>query len=115
MIAPRDLDGALAGFGSRIAEKHPLGERLPRQLFSKLLLALDPVEIGRVPEFFGLSLECRDKARMRMAKRVDGHPGAEIEKALARLGDEPATLAAYEDDILAGVGAHHGGRSRAQI
>src|SRR4051794_13044177 len=115
MIAPRELDGALAGLSSGIAEKHPFGEGQPRQLFSKLLLALNPVKIGRVPEFLGLRLECCDEAGMSMAEGVDGDTGAEIEVSLAGLVDEPAALAAYEDDVLTGVGAHHRGRSRAQI
>ena len=47
---------------------------------------------------------------MRVAEGIDGDAGAEIEIALAVLGNQPAAFSAHEDDVLTGVGAHHGGR-----
>ena len=56
MIAPRDLDRALAGFRARVTEEDLLGECQPRQLVGDRLLALDTVKVRRVPELLGLCL-----------------------------------------------------------
>ena len=62
-----------------------------------------------MPELFGLRLESRNEAGMRMAEGVDGDAGPKIEIAVAVLGDQPRAFSAREDDILTGVDAHHGG------
>ena len=68
VIAARGLDRRLAGFRARIAEEHLVGERRGDQPLGQPLLALDPIEVGRVPELAGLLGQRGDEARMRMAQ-----------------------------------------------
>ena len=83
VVAPRQLDGALAGFGARIAEEHLVGERGLAQPLGETLLAGDAVEIGAVPQLARLLGQRRDQLGMGMAQRVDGDAAGEIEIALA--------------------------------
>ena len=73
LVAPRRLDGGFAGFSARIAEEDAVGERLRDEPLGELLLSRDPVEIGRVPELFGLLGERADKAGMGVAEHVHGY------------------------------------------
>ena len=50
VVAPRQLDGALAGLGAGIAEEHLVGEGRLAQPLGQPLLAGDAVEVGAVPE-----------------------------------------------------------------
>ena len=59
-------------------------------------LAGDLVEVGDVPELAGLLGQRRDEMRVAVAERIDGDAGAEIEIALAVVGDQPAALAPLE-------------------
>ena len=110
VVAPRQLDGALAGFGAGVGEEHLVGEGRLAQPLGEALLAGDAVEVGAVPQLAGLLGQRRDQLGVRVAQRVDGDAAGEIEVALARGGDEPRALALLEGDVLAGVGGHHGGR-----
>src|SRR5581483_9176292 len=110
MVTPRQLDGALAGLGARVAEEYLVGERRLAQPFRQPLLAGDAVEVGAVPQLLGLADEGGDQLGMGMAQRVDGDAAGEIEVALARGGDEPRPLAALEHDVLARIGGHDGRR-----
>ena len=83
VIAPRQLDGAFAGLGARVAEEHLVGERHLAQPLGQPLLAGDAVEVGAVPELAGLLGERGDQLGMGVAQRVDGDAAAEIQIALA--------------------------------
>ncbi len=110
VIAPRRLDGGLAGFGARVAEEYPVGERRRDEPLRQGFLVADAIEIGRVPELLGLLGQRRDEPRMRMAQYVDGDARCEVQVAVARTRDEPSALAALEDQILACVRRHYGWR-----
>src|SRR6185503_843744 len=110
VVAPRQLDGAFASLGAGIAHESLVGEGRRAQPLGEPLLAGDAVEIGAVPELFGLARQGGDKLGMGMAQGIDGHAAGEIEVALARGGDEPGALAALEDDVLAGIRRHDGRR-----
>ena len=109
MVAPRRLDRGLARFGARIAEEDPVGERRRDQSLGELLLARDPIEVGRVPELLGLVGEGRDELGVGVAERIDRDARGKVEVALAIRGDEPAAFPALEDEVLARVGRHHRG------
>ena len=84
VIAPRQLDGALAGLRAGIAEEHLVGERHLAQPLGQPLLAGDAIEIGAVPQLLRLLGERGDQLGMRVAQRIDGNAAGEIEIALAR-------------------------------
>ena len=84
VVAPRQLDGALAGLRARIAEEHLVGEGRLAQPLGQPLLAGDAVEVGAVPERVRLLGQRGDELGMRVAQRVDRDAAGEIEVALAR-------------------------------
>ncbi len=96
VIAARGLDGAFQRFGARIGEKHLVGEGRLRQPTAEALLAGHLIEVGQVPDLVGLILQRSDEMGMRMAQRIHGDAGGEIEISLAIFGDQPDALPARE-------------------
>ena len=83
MVFARHLDRAFKRFGTRIGKKHRVGERMLDQTMGQPLAVGHFVEIGRVPELFGLCLQRLNQMRMGMAQRIDSDARAEIKIALA--------------------------------
>ena len=108
MITPRGLDRAFQRLGAGIGEEHLVGEGRRRQAGGELLLAGAFVQIGEMPELFGLRLHRLDEMGMGMAQRIDGDAGREIEIALAAFGHQPDALAALEPQRDAIVGLKEG-------
>ena len=96
VIAARRLDGALDRLGAGIGEEHLVGEGRGDQPLGEAALAGNLVEVGDVPELAGLLGQRGDEMRVAVAERVDGDAAAEIEVALAVVGDQPAALAPLE-------------------
>ena len=113
VIAPRQLDGALAGFRARIAEEHLVGERHLAQPLRQPLLSGDAIEVGGVPHLVGLLGQRIDQLGMRVAQRIDGNAAGEIQIAIAVGGDQPGAFAALEHEVGARVGGHHRRRGTA--
>jgi hypothetical protein len=96
LIAAGGLDCPLDRLGARIGEEHLVGEGRRHQPFGEAALAGNLVEVGEVPYLGGLLAECGHEMRVAVAQRVDGDACAEIEVALAIVGDQPAALAPFE-------------------
>jgi hypothetical protein len=82
-VAARELDGRFVGFGSAVAKKSPIRERMAAQLPSQLRLRLNVVEIGNVQQLLGLLLDRFDDRRVAVPKTIDRDPGKKIEIFLA--------------------------------
>src|SRR5690606_34601733 len=95
---------------TRVAEENLVGERRGDELLGELFLAGNAVEIRGVPELSCLLGERGGELRVGVTEGIDGNAGTEIEIALALGVDEPGALAPFEDDIVAPIGAHDGGR-----
>jgi hypothetical protein len=52
-----------------------------------------------MPDLFSLSLDCLDKVRVGMPKRIDGNARAEIEKAATVGGRQPGAFASGKGKI----------------
>ena len=63
----------------------------------------DAVEIGDVPDLVRLLGQRLDQMRMRVAKRIDGDAGGEIEVALAFGREQPSALAPLESEVDARI------------
>ena len=50
VMATNKFNARLDGFGTRVAEKHRIGERMCNQSISKPFLLWNSVQIGRVPQ-----------------------------------------------------------------
>ena len=94
----RHLDRALERLGAGVAEEHRVGERMRDQALGQLLLGLDAVEIGAVPELLGLRLEHRHQVRMGVAEQRDRDAAAEVEIAAPGAIEQIGALAALEGD-----------------
>ena len=89
VIAPGQLDGALARLGAGIAHEDLVGEGQLAQPLGQLLLACHAIQVRRVPELAGLLGQRGDELGMGVAERVDGDAARQIEVALAARGDHP--------------------------
>ena len=69
MIAARDLHRAFDRLGAGIGEEHIVGEGLLAEPRRQPLLSRDAMQIGHMPQFFGLLGERLDEMRMRVAER----------------------------------------------
>src|SRR5262249_52243914 len=80
-------------------EEAEVSKALVAETGSEALAVRTLEQVRHVPELGRLLLERCDQMRMRMAQRVHGNAGGEIEIALAIRGDKPAALAALEAEI----------------
>ena len=103
VIAARRLDGAFDRFGTGIGEEDLVGKGVGDETAGQTLLARSLIEVRRVPELFGLGLQRFDQMGMRMAQRIHGHTGCEIEISLAVFRNEPDALAALETERRTGI------------
>ena len=74
VIAPRQLDGALAGLRAGIAEEHLVGEGHLAQPLGEPLLAGDAVEVGGVPQLVRLLGERGDQLGMGVTQAFTATP-----------------------------------------
>ena len=107
LVLADDLDDAFHRLGAGIGEEHQVGKAQRAEPVGEPLALLDPIEVGDVNDLLGLLGDRFHQARMRVAERVDGDAGAEIEVALAAGREQPAALAPLEGDVDARVGRHH--------
>ena len=110
-VAPaRHLDRRLVGLGPRIGEEDEIGEGRVGEPPRQPLAVGDLEQVGGVPELARLLGQGRDEPRMRVAERVDGDAGAEVEISLAGRRRQPAAFAALEGDVGSRVDRNDGGR-----
>ncbi len=83
MIAARDLHRAFNRLGAGIGEEHIVGEGLLAEPRREPLLSRDAMQIGHMPQFFGLLAERLDEMRMRVAERRHRDTRGEVEITLA--------------------------------
>ncbi len=100
------LDGAFHRFGARIAEERDVGEARRAEALRGALLFRNFIKVGDVPSLLRLFGKRSDKVRMRVAQRIDGNAGGEIEIALAVRGEEPYAFAPLESEVHAREGRH---------
>ncbi len=108
LVAPRDLDRALVGFRTRVAEEHGIGEGRLGQALGELLLPLDAIEVRGMPELARLGLQRLDQMRMAVPERADRDPGGEVEESSSVRRVQPGAFAPLEHDIKPRIGRHHG-------
>ena len=106
LAPPRHLDRGLVGLGAGIGEEHEIGEGRVGEALGEPLAFRHLEQVGGVPELFALALQRLHEMGMGMAERHDGDAGAEIEIALAVVGQQPGALAPLEGQIGARVGRH---------
>ncbi|MCY1486270.1 hypothetical protein D9M68_199090 [compost metagenome] len=104
VVPPRRLDRAFQRFRTGIGEEDPIGKGYGGQAASKTFLTGNLVKVGKVPNLLGLRLQRLDEMRMRMAERVHGNAGSEVEIARAVFGDQPDALSSLETQRRAHVG-----------
>jgi len=104
VVAPRRLDGAFQRFGTRIGEKHLVGEGRLREPAAEAFLARNLIEVRQVPDLVGLILQRGHQMRMRMPQRIDRDTGCEIEISLAIFGDQLHALPAREPERCTHIG-----------
>src|SRR5215217_6722570 len=104
-IVPRRLDGAFEGLGTRIGEKHRVGESGFDQPLSQPLLLGNGEGIGGVPDLFGSGLECTHQMGIAMTKRIDGNARMKVEIVLPMLVKQAHAFAAFEREFGTSVGA----------
>ena len=78
MIFPRNLDGAFAGLGARVAEEDAVSEGIGYQTLGQALLVLDAIKVRRVPELVGLLGQGCDELGVAVAKAVHGDAAGEV-------------------------------------
>jgi hypothetical protein len=107
LILADQLDAALDGFRTRVAEEHRLGERHLGQPLGQLLAVADAVEVGGMPQLLALFGQCLDQGRMAVAERVHGDAGGKVQVTSAVRRVEIVALSAFEHDVLATVRRHN--------
>jgi hypothetical protein len=95
----RSLDRAFHRLGAGIGEEHVIGKALRAQPIGELFLLGDAEQIGDVDRLLRLRGDCGRDLRMRVAERVHGDAGGEVEIALAVGGGEPCALAVIERKV----------------
>ena len=95
----RHLDRALQRLGPGVAEERGVRERVRDQALGQALLRLDAVQIGAVPELFGLGLEHRDQVRMGVTEQRDRDAAAEVEVASPGAIEQVGAFTALEGDL----------------
>ena len=83
MIAARDLHRAFNRLCAGIGEEHIVGEGFLAEPRCEPLLPGDAMQIGHMPQFFGLLGERVDEMRMRVAERRHRDTRGEVEKTVA--------------------------------
>ena len=104
LIFARHLDRAFDRLGAGILEEHRVGKARRAQPVGQPLAFRNAVQIGDVPELLRLLGQRRDQMRMRVAERIDGDAGGEIEIALAVSREQPSALAPLESEVDARIG-----------
>ena len=104
VIFARGLDRAFHRLGAGIAEEHHVGEARLAQPRRDPLGLRNLVKIGDVPELCGLFGERGNQPRVRMAERVHGNAGREIQIAVAVGRGQPNALPPLEGEVNARVG-----------
>ena len=103
LIFARHLDRALDRLGAGILKKHRVGKGRRAQPVGQPFAFRNAIEIRDVPDLLRLLGQRLDQIGMRMAERVDGDAGGEIEVALARGRDQPGALAPLESEVDARI------------
>ena len=83
LVAARHLDRALHRLGAGVGEEHGVGEGRVDEPLGQPLAAGMRNRLEMCQSFFGLLGERLDQMRVRMAERVHGDAGGEIEVARA--------------------------------
>jgi hypothetical protein len=96
VILARRLEGALDRLGAGICEEDPVSEGAGTDLVGQLLASRHAEHVRQVPELLALLGERLNQFRVRMAKRIDGNAGDEVEILGALFGIEAHALASYE-------------------
>jgi hypothetical protein len=109
MEAARHLDRAFDRLGTGVAEERRVGEGVGDQTLGELLLQVDGVEVGAVPELLGLRLQGPHEMGMAVAEQGHRHAAAEIQVSSAVAVEKIGTLAALEGDRGALVDRQKGG------
>jgi hypothetical protein len=106
-VEARDLDGALVGFGARVAEEGVVHVRDRADLGrGALLLGHDEV-VGDMDEALRLLGDRLRELRMPVAQAAHGDAGERVQVLLAVRIPEPGALAARERHRVGGVRVHH--------
>ena len=106
LILAGGLDRTFAGFRPGIAEKDHVGEARGAQPLGGPFVLGNVIEVGDVPELFGLVLQRLDQVRMRMAQRIHRDPGGKVEVALTIGRVEPNAFAPLESEVNTREGRH---------
>ena len=99
LVLARGLYRTFHRFGAGIAEKDIVRKTLLAQPVAERLLFRDTEQIGDVDRLVCLRSDCIRDPRMRMAERVDGYAGGEVEITLTIRGDEPGALSVVKRKI----------------
>jgi hypothetical protein len=95
----RALDRAFHRLGAGIAEEHVVREARGAQPLGQPLALRDAEQVRYVDELGGLLRERLREPRMRVAERIHGNTGGEVEIALARGRRQPGALAPLEREV----------------
>ncbi len=99
LVFAHQLDDAFHRLGAGIGEKYVVGEGHGAQPVGQPLAFGDAVEVGDVHDPLGLLGDRLDHMRMRMAERVDGNAGGEIEITVAVGRRQPTAFAPLESEV----------------
>src|SRR5262249_34727057 len=104
MIFARHLDRAFQRLGTRVLEKHGVGEARGAQPVGKFLSLRNAIEVGNVPNLLRLLGQRLDQIGMGMSERIDGNPSRKIEIPLTIGREQPSALAPLESEIDPRIG-----------
>ena len=103
LIFAHHLDRALDRLGAGILEEHGVGEADCAQPVGEPFALRDAVKIGDVPDLVSLLGERVGQVRMRMAQRIDGNAGGEIQIPIAFGREQPCALASLKCEVDARI------------